>query len=283
MTFDQFAQSYGLMIPRLIADGRWHRVRTTDHPKKRNGAYKFDGAHGWVQNWAHHVNAIRYTPDGDVQAPDYQQIAEMRRKAQAERAEAEAKARSVAQGVMASVFYAPETRYGQKPCPAHPYMIAKGFPNERVPVDGHDVIVPMWDMSDYGKTLNGVQRIAPDGKKKFPYGTRAKGSIYRIGSGAEVYLCEGFATGLSIRDAIKSLYRQCTVVVCFSAGNLAHVARTIRGFVVADNDESGTGERVARETGHPWWMPPDVNTDANDFARAYGVRNLAVMLTKANR
>jgi hypothetical protein len=27
-------------------------------------------------------------------------------------------------------------------------------------------------------------------------------------------------------------------------------------------------------------MPPDVNTDANDFHSRYGVRNLAVMLNK---
>src|SRR3546814_7594504 len=76
--------------------------------------------------------------------------------------------------------------------------------------------------------------------------------------------CEGYATALSIQAALKRLYRRASVVVCFSASNLAHVAKSLGGRVVADHDESGTGERAARETGLQWCMPPDVGTDAND-------------------
>jgi putative DNA primase/helicase len=34
--------------------------------------------------------------------------------------------------------------------------------------------------------------------------------------------------------------------------------------VVADNDESGTGERVAKEIGWKYWMSDVVGEDAND-------------------
>jgi hypothetical protein len=43
--------------------------------------------------------------------------------------------------------------------------------------------------------------------------------------------------------------------VTFSAGNMKKVAQTLpHGLVIADNDASGTGERVAREIGWPYWM-----------------------------
>src|SRR3546814_11157496 len=84
-----------------------------------------------------------------------------------------------------------------------------------------------------------------------------------------------YATALSIQAALKRLYRRASVVVCFSASNLAHVAKSLGGRVVADHDESGTGERAARETGLPWCMPPDVGTDANDMQQARGHKDVA--------
>src|SRR3546814_5029532 len=81
-----------------------------------------------------------------------------------------------------------------------------------------------------------------------------------------------YATALSIQAALKRLYHRASVVVCFSASNLAHVAKSLGGRVVADHDESGTGERAARETGLQWCMPPDVGTDANDMHQARGDR-----------
>jgi putative DNA primase/helicase len=35
--------------------------------------------------------------------------------------------------------------------------------------------------------------------------------------------------------------------------------------VIADNDESGTGERVAKESGLKYWMSDKVGEDFNDF------------------
>ncbi|WP_246183747.1 toprim domain-containing protein [Pandoraea anhela] len=94
-----------------------------------------------------------------------------------------------------------------------------------------------------------------------------------MGSGREHWLVEGFATGLSVREALRSLHRPARVVVCFSAGNLQHVAGQIPGrrYVVADNDDSGTGARVATATGLPWAMPPQVGDDANDFHQRAGL------------
>ena len=59
------------------------------------------------------------------------------------------------------------------------------------------------------------------------------------------------------------------VVACFSAGNLERMATN--GSVIADNDESGTGLRVAQATGRPYWMSDVVGEDFNDFYRRVGV------------
>lgn len=269
MSFERFAASHGLMIPKVIADDRVHRVPTEDHPKKRNGAYRFNGADGWCQNWAHHEAPIFYRPDGGNVAPDHERIAELRKARDEERRRHEQAARALAAELLNAAHWAP-----------HPYLESKGFPQECGMVHEGDLIVPMWDFEAYGKRLNSAQRISAAGAKKFLFGGKAKGSVYKIGSGVEHWHCEGLATGLSIAAALKALYRRGTVVVSFSAGNLANVAKAIGGFVVADHDASGTGERVARETGLPWWMPPDVGADANDFHQQHGIRNLAVMLNR---
>jgi putative DNA primase/helicase len=73
--------------------------------------------------------------------------------------------------------------------------------------------------------------------------------------------------------------------VTFSANNLATVAGQIKGerraWVFADNDESGTGEKVARETGMPFAMSPHVGMDANDHHRKHGLMDLSVLVMKA--
>lgn len=151
----------------------------------------------------------------------------------------------------------------------HPYLASKGFPEHRGLVYEGDLLIPMRGCRG---ALNSIQTIRPDGAKRFLKGGKASGSVFAMGSGLETYLCEGFATALSIRAAMAALYRRARVVVCFTASNLTKVPGT---FVIADNDSSGTGRRYAEKTGLPWWMPPDTDMDANDFHRSEGIRALA--------
>jgi putative DNA primase/helicase len=122
--------------------------------------------------------------------------------------------------------------------------------------------------------------IDAEGGKKFLPGGKASGSVFVLGSGMQTYYCEGYATGLSIRAALRSMYSTARVVVCFSAANLAKVA--VNGFVVADHDESNTGRIYAEKTRLPYWMPPEVG-DANDYHQKHGVRALADALRALKR
>ena len=152
----------------------------------------------------------------------------------------------------------------------HPYLARKGFSDAKGLVLDDELIIPMRE--SHTNVLMGVQRIQEDGSKRFLAGSRVKGAVYRIGRGAMRWYCEGYATGLSVHAALTRLYRNDAVVVCFSANNLAYVARN--GYVVADHDANGVGETYARRTGLPWWMPPEFG-DANEVHQAHGVEALA--------
>ena len=92
---------------------------------------------------------------------------------------------------------------------------------------------------------------------------------------------EGFATGLSVRAAMQSMKLRYQIHVCFSAGNLEHIARGFkRGFIVADNDLHGVGERAARNTGHPYWVSATRGQDFNDFHQDVGLFQAAIDLRR---
>ena len=161
----------------------------------------------------------------------------------------------------------------------HPYLESKGFPEARGLVLKRRLLVPMRDSRRMH--IAAMQVIDDRGAKKFqPYGCQVSGAVHfmggRGGTGAMTWYVEGFATGLSVYAALKSLYRpDDRVLVGFSAHNMMRVAMERKsGIVIADNDASGTGERVARETGLRWWQPPDVG-DANDHMQTRGLDALA--------
>ncbi len=270
MSFLRHAEAHGLLIRDLIADGRWHRVPTSDHPKKRNGAYAFDGLRGACQNWATMQDVAVYRPDGESRVSRTQYRAQVKAAVEADR-QRQARAKVEAARILRDC-----TRE------LHPYLAAKGFPDLQglVHLSG-DLIIPMRDFSDYG-TVNTLQRISPGGAKLFLPGGKAKGSVFVIGKGAwrERWLCEGYATGLSLQAALIDLRRQAEIIVCFSAGNLKHVGASVRrpAFVFADNDVSQAGLEAALATGLPWVMPAAIGWDANDVMMKEGLRALCELL-----
>ena len=182
----------------------------------------------------------------------------------------------------------------------HPYLAAKGFPQRRGLVERGRLIVPMRDARH---RLRGLQTIDSDGWKKFLWGSRALDSACVIGHGitcaGQRWYVEGLATGLSVLAASAPAD---TVVVCFSAHNLSRVATWRPGIVIADHDMHKcrscehrwdapydpdavcpecrsedvllpAGEKAARLTGRPYWVPPDPG-DANDWHIARGLDRL---------
>ena len=187
----------------------------------------------------------------------------------------------------------------------HPYLKAKGFadelglvheqPHSALPAtklgeamlrampegEGPWLLVP----GRIGKSISTVQFIGPDGAKKNLLRGRMSGAAHRIASGAETWVCEGIATALTVRAALRLLGRSATVLSAFSASNVAQIAQaTLGAIMAADNDKPveqfgdlGTGEHYARKSGRAWVMPPSFG-DFNDMHQREGLRAVAMKL-----
>ena len=260
MDFIDFARTHGIIINELPPLGVWKRYPTEDHPRKRNGAVKYLGTHGFCQNhalstvvslWkAESTNSINMRAIIIDQAK-----AEQQRKKLATAAVSKAVAMLNASGNR-----------------RHPYLERKGFPDEQgivLDIDNQPVLlIPM----RCGGSLVGLQQIWPDGTKKFLYGQRTTGAVFKFDNKGLNVLCEGYATALSIRAALKQLKVRYTIHVCFSAGNMVRVADMLPpGLVVADNDVSGTGQAAAASIGWPTWISDREGEDANDHHRRVGL------------
>lgn len=241
MDFPAFLRDLGLQPGAIVPDGKVRRCRTDDKPRHRNGAYWLapEGNFGWAQNWAIHQGPVLWRASGDVVVPEFDPVAHRRRNQEARRARAKA-----IQG--ARDFYASCTPL----LGGHEYLTAKGLDMTgcrglRVDSDGW-LVVPMYRRGE----IQSVQRIAPDGSKRFWFGAPTSGASYSIERqrATVTVLCEGLATGLAIFAAVPMT----RVVVAFNAGNLPRVASELprRGLVcvAADNDHR-TAERIGTNPG----------------------------------
>lgn len=280
---DAIAES-GMMPPDDIRlDGAVHRFSVTGKkgddagwyvgfddkiPAGQFGNWRDGSAHNWRADIGRDITAI-------------EQIAHARRIAEAKAARERAQeAQKQAASDTADTIWANATPASDD----HPYLQRKGIQAHglRVTGDGR-LIAPMMGQ---GGGVASLQFIAADGDKRFLSGGAVKGASWVVGAWLDtgaVYIAEGVATAASIHAVTGQ-----PCVVAFSAGNLPAVASFLRGIagqarelvIVADSDESGTGEREGRkaaaESGARFVMPPMLG-DANDFVRGGG--DLAALLS----
>lgn len=261
--FVSFVRSLGILIDHPPPIGRWVRLPTESHPRKKNGAVKFLGDHGFAQEHSTMTEVAVWQADKDA-TPNIDYAVLRKRAAEQDRRQVERqrKAASKATWIMSQT----------KP-DLHAYTDGKGFPKLlgnvwRRENESPLLVVPMY----VDKSLVGCQLIDIDGNKKFLKNQRTNDAAFVIGHGGLNVLVEGFATGLSAQAAMAALKLRYTIYVCFSAGNLGRMAKQLkRGIILADNDASGVGEKVAKETGWPYWISETVGNDLNDDHRARGL------------
>jgi putative DNA primase/helicase len=268
MMFEDFAKAHGLII-RGITSHRWVATPTTDHPHSKNGRYKFMGDVGWVQNWATMDKPSIWKTDQKF-VPS-QQFKRDQDNALRERRELAEKASAKAGWIM-----------HQTELTSHPYLIKKGFPEERMAVwntpEGEGkLVIPM----RRNNKIVGCQLINEEGEKKFLYGQTSKGATLTLDAKGVPIFCEGLATGLSIQAVMRSNKMRYSIHVCFSAGNMKEVAREFsHGIIIADHDNSGVGQRIAHEAGKPYWLSDTVGEDFNDYHMRVGLFKASQSLKK---
>lgn len=272
MDFLDFARMHGIIIHDYPPVGVWKRYPTEDKSRKRNGAVKYMVTHGFVQNHATDQVVSVWKPDS-IKSIDHRQV-----RASVLNAEVETRRRQN-EAVKKAVRMLNDSGMA-----SHPYLEAKGFPDERgnvLWIDGKPVLLVPMRVSG---SLVGVQMIDTEGNKKFLFGQRTSGATFTFDNKGMNILCEGYATALSVRMALKQMKQRYTLHVCFSAGNMLKVAEGLeRGLVVADNDASGTGQSVADKIGWPTWISDVSGEDANDCHRRVGLFKFSQSLTQSIR
>ena len=269
MELIDFCRAHGILIDAPPPIGMWKRYPTEDKPRSRNGAVKYLGTHAFVQNHAIDSDVSVWKPESMAHHDriKYESMA----KRESEKQSIDAKlARDKAAFIIKNSQLA-----------RHDYLKSKGFQDESgyvwISPDGHMLVVPM----RIDGNLVGVQLIDKHGSKKFLYGQKSGGAEFIFDNkGVHIY-CEGYATALSVRLALKSVKIRYTIHVCFSANNLLKLTQKYKaGFIVADNDESLTGENVAKRSGLPYWISPILGEDGNDFHQRMGLFKFSQELTR---
>jgi len=252
--FQDFALQHGLIIDSLVLD-RWVRVKTLDKPNKKNGAYIFDGKFGAIINFAMHESHISYKEDENYIPTVQDRI--KREQADQDRKRRQEDAKNKAAYILKSAKLLP-----------HAYLKRKGFEDKGY-VWNELLILPM----RIDGRLVGCQMIQEDGTKRFLSGQITKGASLVIDNKGEDFICEGFATGLSVRRALKSIKVRYKIHVCFSASNMIEIAKGLKEpIVIADNDEVGV--RTAKKIASHYWVG-EAGQDFNDFELMHGTEKAA--------
>lgn len=189
----------------------------------RWGDFRLDESYEWVSSEAR---------------PEEFEV-EWQKALEVERKEREARWLEVARE--ASEIFSKSLPYGE-----HPYLIEKGISGAglfgaRLSQDGKWLYVPLIDAVT-GKQWS-FQKIGPRGEKQFFEGGRVRGLYHFIeGTSLEapkLFICEGFATGVSIFQALEGAH---SVLCAMNCGNIESIAKDFSRpeadiIFCADNDQ----------------------------------------------
>jgi len=257
----------GMPLPphgQLVADGRVRRYGEKkrawyvlhDYPA-RNGRRFIAGAFGL---WGR-IESTKIESDWSGIEPDeVERLRVSQAETQARERAKRAERAAFAAGRARSQWNA--ARAMRKPGERCPYLERKQIEHDqglRYFADG-TLVVPMvrYDVTEEQeqdaayqgpRRLVGLQKIAPDGTKRFNKGMWKEGASCRLGKkpkdGDVLLIAEGVATALSIRQAIERVH---PVFVAFDAYNLVPVARILRALyqkspilVCSDDDHQTEG------------------------------------------
>lgn len=280
--FKQAIEAAGLTAPDTIIPGHWHKFPGFQKNGKNKAAYCFmfddmrggvfgDFSSGMATTWQA-ANSKPYT--AEERGVHRARIAAIQAQRDAGQVQRQQNASISAAVILANT----------SPARSHEYLTARGIQPHGVRCDGVRLLIPMRDMSG---AVQSLQTITPDGDKRFHSGGKVTGCYFGIGKpDGLVIVCEGFATGASIRECTGH-----AVAVAFNAGNLQPVAVALHSkypalkiIIAADDDHLTPGNpgmikarSAAQAVGGFLAVPsfpadrPDKATDFNDLHQLAGV------------
>lgn len=237
------AIQFGLLIDHIEQDEQIHRVATQLKPKGKNGWYIAYSDLLIMGDWLTGITET-WKPEG------HQRTLADRRLIK------EAIERSKQQKLMNQQQTALDARsqYQQaKQVAVHPYLTDKGIGSaDGLRISGKWLLVPLYDVIT--NELVNLQRIAPDGAKRFLKGGRITGTGCPIFLGdkptEQMFICEGYATAASIHHMTNK-----PAIAAMNSGNLLPVAKAVKerwpnvDIVIAGDDDWLTEQELGFNPG----------------------------------
>lgn len=143
-------------------------------------------------------------------------------------------------------------------CDTHAYLTKKGVSSHGLRVDTHgNLLIPLYshNTNTGNMTLCNVQSIGADGTKLFVKDGLVGGAFYTLGdvlASDTTLICEGYATGASIFEALGGAY---PVIITFNAPNMVKCASIIRTLypqnrlIFCADDDKATDIKTGKNTG----------------------------------
>ena len=224
---------------------KWFRIRASDRDERNRSAAVKITADGTAVHLVDHANSRSETLQlrGDLSADPNElrqcqaEHERQRRKAEALRREAGYRRVLEARGVWGCSAV----------CVEHPYFQSKGVVLPGCRIRGAQLLVPLTDIEG---ELRSIQKINPDGSKRFYPGAPVAGASFKIGAverDARVLVCEGAATAATLHVETGH-----AVFAAMFASNLSAVARELRDqypdvdIVVAGDDDRAKAKNSGR-------------------------------------
>lgn len=212
----------------------WAILYLDDRPAGAFGNYRL----GIDRKWKSGDDTRAFSPEERVALRKEWAEAKLRRAEEQERSENEA-------AIEAAEIWAKATPASEQ----HPYAQKKRLNAALLKQSADKLLVPMFDGA--GKLWN-LQRIAPDGAKRFLRGGRTEGLFTIIGQfttrGEKCCIGEGYATMAAVHRASGH-----PCIVAFSAKNMAAVARLWNDarpdldFIICADDDSHLDRNIGIE------------------------------------
>lgn len=247
MFADELQEAFGPLGWIPTPDGEIHRFYVPgDKPGTKNGWYIFflDGiAAGVYGNWKD-GETRKWCARQSYGRSEARQVSELVRHAIRSREAAKAEEQRLAVDRANRLWHEARKANSQ-----HGYLVRKRIEPYVLRQAGEILCVPL-----YGEgLLVNLQRIAPDGTKRFLKGGRIKGCYAPLGQpepGKPLYVCEGFATGATIHAETGA-----AVACAMTAQNLLSVGRYLRrrysrsSLIISGDDDRKTASEGKSNVG----------------------------------
>lgn len=236
--FANFIRSHGYEPVSEIIAGRWIRFG-----RKKAVSAKFyeDGLGGFLHDWSTGSKYCWFA-DHDEDSP----VEREKRQKEIEATRRAAAAKE--QLAYASVAKRAEKLFKDAPTASdeHGYLVKKRVGSHGLKQVGNELLVPVYSVTGDFQTIQFITDSTYSGgnNKRFFTGGKKKGGCHFIGEispDKPIYICEGYATAVSVHEDTK-----CLTIVAFDAGNLIHVATNLRAqlpnaeiIIAGDCDDAG--------------------------------------------